>query len=118
MSLHQNNKLFLVHYERYFVSHWPPESEIGILLITNFLELRVVAGRRRTLAGRQHAVSGRPMLIHTYHAVPMPSPCRDPATTLERSLSERHIRGMAGERYGMCESNTAALFKSNGNETI
>jgi hypothetical protein len=42
------------------------------------------------------------------HAANMPSPCRrDPATNvlwtypgLERSLSERHIRGMAGERHG------------------
>jgi hypothetical protein len=28
----------------------------------------VVAGRSRTRAGRPHAVSGRPMLIHTCHA--------------------------------------------------
>jgi hypothetical protein len=35
------------------------------------------------------------MLIHTYHAVPMLSPWRG----LERSLSERHIRGMAGDRH-------------------
>jgi hypothetical protein len=85
-----------------------------MLLITNFLELRMVAGISRTLAGGQHAVSGRPMLIHTYHAVPMPRPCHG----LERSLSKRHIRGMAGERHGMCESNTAALCKSNGKDTI
>jgi hypothetical protein len=26
----------------------------------------------RTRADRPHTVSGRPMLIHTYHAVPMP----------------------------------------------
>jgi hypothetical protein len=32
----------------------------------------VVAGRSRTRAGRPHAVSGRPMLIHTCHAMPMP----------------------------------------------
>jgi hypothetical protein len=51
-------------------------SEIGMLLVTNFVELRVVAGGSRTRAGRPHAVSGRPMLIHTYHAVPMPLPCR------------------------------------------
>jgi hypothetical protein len=107
MSLHQNNKLLLVHDKRCFVSHWSPASEIGMLLITNLLELRVVAGRRRMLAGRQHAVSGRPMLIHTYHAVPMLIPCRHPAATLprpcrglENSLSERYIFGMAGERYG------------------
>jgi hypothetical protein len=97
MSLHQNNKLFLVHDKRCFVSHWPPASEIGMLLITNFLELRVVAGLSRTLADRQHAVSERPMLIHTFHAVTLPLPCHG----LERSLSERHIRGMTGERQGM-----------------
>jgi hypothetical protein len=53
-----------------------------MLLITNFLELRVVEGISRTLARRQHAVSGRPMLIHTYHPVPMPSTCRDLAMVL------------------------------------
>jgi hypothetical protein len=68
-----------------------------MLLITNFLELGVVAGISRTLADRQHAVS-----------------CRHP----EKSLSEKHIRGMAGERHGMCASKTAALFKSNGEDTI
>jgi hypothetical protein len=36
------------------------------------MELRVVAGRSRTRAGRPHTVSERAMLIHTYHAVPMP----------------------------------------------
>jgi hypothetical protein len=71
-----------------------------MLVVTTFLELRVVAGRSRTRAGRPHAVSGRPMLTHTYHAVSLPWPCRG----LERSLSERHIRGMAGERHGMFES--------------
>ena len=94
MSLHQNNKLLLVHDKRCFVSHWLPASEIGMLLTTNFLELRVVAGRHRKLAGRQHAVSGRPMLIHTFHA--HAALCRD----LERSLSERHGHGMAGARHG------------------
>jgi hypothetical protein len=47
-------------------------SEIGKLLVTNFVELRVVAGRSRKWAGRPHAISGRPILIHTYHAVPTP----------------------------------------------
>jgi hypothetical protein len=82
MSLHQNNKLLLVHDKRCFVPHWTPASEIGLLLITTFLELRVVAGRRRTRAGRPYVVSGRPILIHTYHAIPMPFPCRDPAVAL------------------------------------
>jgi hypothetical protein len=36
------------------------------------VELRVVAGRSRMQAGLPHAVSGRPMLVHTCHAVPMP----------------------------------------------
>jgi hypothetical protein len=44
----------------------------SLLLLTTFVELRVVAGRSRAGAGRPHAVSGRPMLSHTYHAVPMP----------------------------------------------
>jgi hypothetical protein len=48
----------------------------SLLLVTTFVELRVVAGRSRTRTGRTHAVSGRPMLIHTYHAVPMPLLCR------------------------------------------
>jgi hypothetical protein len=103
MSLHQNNKLLLVHHKRRSVSHWPPASEIGMLLVTNCLELGVVAGISRTLSGRQHAVSGQPILIHTYHAVShcshavtLPRPCRG----LERSLSEKHIRGMARERQG------------------
>jgi hypothetical protein len=38
MSLHQNNKLLLVHDKRCFVSYWPPVTEIGMLLLTNFLE--------------------------------------------------------------------------------
>jgi hypothetical protein len=66
-------------------------------------------------AGRSPiAVCGRQMLIHTYHAVPLPRLCRG----LERSLSERHIRGMAWERHDMCESSTAALCKSNGKDAI
>jgi hypothetical protein len=63
---------------------------------------------------RPHSVSGWPILIHAYHAVPLPRTCRG----LERSLSEQHIRDMAGERHGMCESNTAILCKSNWKETI
>jgi hypothetical protein len=79
-----------------------------MLLITTFVELRVVAERSRTRAGRPHAVSGRPMLIHTCHAhIAL-------RRGLEKSHSERHGRGMARTRHGMCESNMAALCKSNG----
>jgi hypothetical protein len=47
----------------------------------------------------------------------MPRPCHVYAALcrgLEKSLSERHGRDMAWARHGMCESNTAALCKSNG----
>jgi hypothetical protein len=83
-------------------------SENGMLLVTTFVELRVVAGRNRTRAGRPNAVSGRRMLIHICLAMPC----------LEKSLSERHDRGMARARHGLCESNTAALCKSHGENTI
>jgi hypothetical protein len=49
----------------------PTIKRIGMLLITTFVELRVVAGRSRKWARRPHAVSGRPMLIHTRYAMPM-----------------------------------------------
>jgi hypothetical protein len=66
-----------------------------MILITTFVELRVVAGRSRTRAGRPHAVSGRPMLIHTYHADADAALC----CGLEKSLSERHGCGMARARH-------------------
>jgi hypothetical protein len=44
----------------------------------------------------------------------MPMPRRG----LEKSLSERHSRGMAQARHGMCESNKAAPCKSNGKDTM
>jgi hypothetical protein len=70
MSLHQNNKLLLVHDKRRSVSRWPLQSEIGMLLMTNFLELGVVAARGHKLASREHAVN-------------MLSPCRrDPTMNL------------------------------------
>jgi hypothetical protein len=101
MSLHQNNKLLLVNDKRYFVSHWPPASEIVMLLITNFLELGVVAARGRKLASRQHAVT----LPRSFH---------DPAM----ALRSRFQKGIFVAWHGMCESNTAALCKSNGKYTI
>jgi hypothetical protein len=61
----------------------------SLLLVTTFVEPRVVAGRSRTRAGRPHAVSGRPMLIRTCHS--HAALCRG----LEKSPSERHGRGMA-----------------------
>jgi hypothetical protein len=63
MSLHQNNKLLLVHDKRRSVSHWPLQSEIGMLLITNCLEMGVVAPSGHKLASCEHAAN-------------IPSPCR------------------------------------------
>jgi hypothetical protein len=66
-----------------------------MLLITTFVELRVVVGRIRTRAGRPHAVSGRPML--TRHAMPMP---RCAVTLRSRFQNDMAVawdgRGMAG----------------------
>jgi hypothetical protein len=51
----------------------------------------------------------------------MPSACHDRAVAL-RGRFQKGIfvawQGTAGERHGMCESNTAALSKSNGKDTI
>jgi hypothetical protein len=63
-----------------------------MLQMINFLELGMVAARGRKLASRQHAVT-------------LPRPCHG----LEKSLSERHICGMAAKRHGMCDSNMATL---------
>jgi hypothetical protein len=67
-----------------------------MLLITNFVELRVVTRRSRTRAGHPHAVSGRPMPIHTCHAMPM---LRCAVTLRSRFLNGMvvtwHGRGMA-----------------------
>jgi hypothetical protein len=107
MSLHQNNKFILVHDKRCFASHWPPAYETDMLLITNFLELRVVAGISRMLAGRQHAIFGRTMLIYIYHAVPVLFPFRHPAATLPwpweiafKKAYSWHGRGTVRERHG------------------
>jgi hypothetical protein len=67
----------------------PTVSQISMLLIINFVEICMVAGRSRTRAGRPHALSGWPMLIHTNHAMLMPH------RGLEKSLSEWHGRGTA-----------------------
>jgi hypothetical protein len=90
---------------------------VGMLLITTYMELNVVAGRSRTRAGRSHAVSGHPMLIHTCHAMPchaMPMPCC--AVALRSHFQNSMVVAWHGR--SMCESNTAVLCKSNGKDTI
>jgi hypothetical protein len=79
---------------------------------THFVEIRVVARSRRNMAGGPHAVPGWTMLIHTCHAH------AEQYRVLEKSLSERHDRGIGGARHVMSESNTAAPCKSNGTDTI
>jgi hypothetical protein len=98
----------------------PTVWRIGMVVII-FVEIRVVAGRSRTGAGRSHVVSGGPMLIHTCHAMPIPR-C---AVVLRSRFQNGMVvawhgraMGAAWARHGMCESNTAALFKSNGKDTI
>jgi hypothetical protein len=44
-ALAPKHKLLLVHDKRRSVAHWPLQSEIGMLLITNFLVLGGVAAR-------------------------------------------------------------------------
>jgi hypothetical protein len=66
-----------------------------MLLITIFVELRMVAGRSRTRAGSPQAPSRRPYC----------------AVDLRRTAWSEHGMGAA---YGKCESDTAALCKSNG----
>jgi hypothetical protein len=72
----------------------PTVKGIGMILITTFVELRVVAGRSRKRAGRPYAVSGRPMLIT--HAMPMPRCVVALRSRLLNGLVvEWHGRGMA-----------------------
>jgi hypothetical protein len=99
----------------------------SLLLVTTFVEIRVVSGRSRTRAGRPHTVTGRPMLIHTYHAVLILLPCRAVPWPWEVAFRKawswhgraRHGHGMAcvnqtrphcvnqigkkRERHGVCE---------------
>jgi hypothetical protein len=83
----------------------------------------VVDGRSQTWAGRLHAVSGRPMLINTHHAVLMPRCAVALKSRFQNGMVQAwHGRGIefmyqtwphcvnqmvkthsAWERHGMCE---------------
>jgi len=69
-----------------------------MLLITIFVELRMVAGRSQTRAGSPQAVSQRLCC----------------AVALRRTAWSEHGMGAAWQ----CESDTAALCKSNGEDTF
>jgi hypothetical protein len=71
-----------------------------MLLITIFVELRVLAGRSRNRAGSPQAVSRRP--------------CR--AAALRITAWSEHVMGEAWAWYGKCESDTAAMGKSCGKD--
>ena len=69
----------------------------------------------------------RPCLIHTCHAMPMPcrssqghstAVSRRPCCAVLWPGEERHGRSMAWAWHGKCESDTAALCKSNGKDTF
>jgi hypothetical protein len=66
------------------------------MLLITFVKLRVVAGRSRTLASRPYAVSERPLLIHTYHAIPTPRCAVALRSRFQNGLVVAwHVRGMA-----------------------
>jgi len=71
-----------------------------MLLITIFVELRVVAGRSRTQLGSPQAVYRRPCC----------------AVALRRSAWSEHDTGAAWAWHDKCESDTATLCKSNGKD--
>jgi hypothetical protein len=73
-----------------------------MLLITTFVELRVVAGRIRKRAGSPQAVSRWPCC----------------AVDLKRTAWSKHGMGAAWAWHGKCESDMAALCKSNGKDTF
>jgi len=73
-----------------------------MLLITIIVELLVVAERNRTRAGSPQAVSRRP--------------CS--AVALRRTAWSEPGMGSAWAWHGKCESDTAALCKSNGKDTF
>jgi hypothetical protein len=73
-----------------------------MLLITIFVELRVVAGRSRTRAGSPQAVSRRPCC----------------AVALRRTAWSEDRMDAAWAWRGRCESDKAALCKSNWKDTF
>ena len=86
-----------------------------MLLITIFVELRVVAGRSRTRAGSPQAVSRRPCCAvalrrtawarHGMASVNQTWPhcINQMGKTHSKHLAARHSRGSAWVRHAMCE---------------
>jgi len=56
-------------------------------------------------------------LIHTYHAVPIPHPCRAPTMPLWKRFLKamaQHDRGAARARHGMCKLTSAVSRRAVG----
>jgi hypothetical protein len=86
-----------------------------MLLITIFVELRVVAGRSRTRAGLSTAVLCRGLekngMVRAGHGHGMesvnqtrPYCVNQMGNTHSKPLAARHVRGTAWARHAMCES--------------
>jgi len=86
-----------------------------MLLITVFVELRVVAGRSRTRAGSPQAVLCRGLekngMVRAWHGRRMasvnqtlPHCVNQMGKTHSKPLAARHDRGTAWARHAMCES--------------
>jgi len=94
-----------------------------MLLITIFVEVRVVAGRSRTRAGSPQSVSRRPCravpcrglgkngMVRTWYGRGMasvnqtrPHCVNQMGKTHSKSFAARHGRGMAWVRHAMCKS--------------
>jgi hypothetical protein len=87
-----------------------------MLLITIFVELRVIAGRSRMRAGSLQAVSRRPWCVvalrrtawseHGMASVNQTRPhcVNQMGKTHYKPLAARHGRGPAWARHAMCES--------------
>jgi len=73
-----------------------------MLLITIFVELRVVAGRSRKRAGSPQDFSRRPCC----------------GVALRRKALSEHGMGAAWAWHGKCELDTSSLCKSNGKNTF
>jgi hypothetical protein len=73
-----------------------------MLLITIFVELRVVAGRNPKRAGSPQAVSRQPCC----------------AVAFRRTAWSEHGMCVAWAWHGKCESDMAAFCKSNGEDTF
>ena len=88
------------------------------MLMATFVELRVLAGRSRTWAGRPQAVR-ETADVNSHMACLAPVVlCRGLGEVPFRTAWSEHGGGTELTWHGVCESNTAELCKSNWKEII